>query len=147
MEAIEAPQSAGISQARVDSMIRIKCQTGFVIVPQCMLPVKIELYTSIEPRIYAHSTILEKSLLHDKLNLTSKPIPTTGNPEAQVETDEIRVQTSELEDVILNSFMASESYLSNFDTRFAKFGLRIITLLLPIDLSPGDGDFFKFLES
>ena len=145
LEAIESPQSAGISQARVDSLVRIKRRAGSVIVPQCMLPSKIELYYGMEARIHAYSAILENSLLHDKLNLISKPIPITGNTEALVEIDDIRVQISELEAIIQNSFMASVRYFINFDTLLAKFGHRINAYLPPVDNPPVDDDFFKFL--
>ena len=145
LEDIESPQSAGFSQTRIDSLIRIKRQTGVLIVPQCMLPVKSEMYYGMEARIHAYSAILENSLLHDNLKLFIKPIPITGNPEAQVEIDDIRVQISELEDIILNSFMTSERYFINFDTVLAKFGHRINVNIPPDYHPPVDGDFFKFL--
>ncbi len=127
LEDIESPESSGISQGRVDSMERIKRQTVTVITPQCMLPVKMELYYGMETRIRAYSAILEKTSLLDELYSAQNSIPITGYSTSQVGVNGIQDELSEVEDKVVSLFISSEKYLANFSSLFAKFANRINT--------------------
>ncbi len=127
LEVIESPESIGISQGRVDSMERVKRQTATVIIPRCMLPVKMELYYGMETRIRAYSAILDKTSLLDELYSAQKSIPITGYSPSQVGINGIQDQISEAEDKVVNLFIASERYLVSFNSLFANFANRINT--------------------
>ena len=127
IEDIELPKSAGISQRQVDSMEQIMRQTATVIIPHCMFPVQIELYNGMEARIRAFSAILEKASLSDEQHSAHESIPTTGDSTSQVDVDGMQNQISEIEDKVVNFFIASETYMVNFNSLFAKIANRINT--------------------
>jgi hypothetical protein len=125
VEEIESAESVGISQRQVDSMKWIKRQTATVIIPHCMLPVKIELHNGMEARIRAFSAILEKASLSVELYSSYQSIPITGYSTSQVDVDGMQNQISEIEDKIVNLFITSETSMANFNSLFAKFANRL----------------------
>ncbi|MHA2030584.1 MAG: hypothetical protein ACW99Q_14445 [Candidatus Kariarchaeaceae archaeon] len=128
---IESPESTGISKGRVDSMEHIKRQTATVIVPQCMFKIKQKLYYGMETRIRAYSAILDKGALLDEINSAQNAIPITGNSINQVDVKNMQNQLSEIEYNVEKLFIASNTYMVDFNLLFAKLSNLINSKLPP----------------